>query len=113
MLKGKITPALCINLEDYEAKLERLNTLVQKMSSINWTIESAIQFCKDQGMQIENFMSSQFANLQDLYDNLNTFNYNDIKDIIVISKQQIEKFKIEKFDDYNLPYKNHRKVFRR
>lgn len=107
MLEGKITPALCINLEDYEAKLERLNTLVQKMSAIDWTVESAIQFCKDQGMQIEESMLPQFATLQSLYDDLNTFNYKEIEDIIDICKQQIEELRREKFDSYNDPYKNH------
>lgn len=107
MLEGKITPALCINLEDYEAKLERLNTLVQKMASIDWKVESAIQFCIDQGMQIEDHMIPQVASLQTLFDNLNTFNYKGIEEKIAISKLQIETLKFEKFDDYNLPYKNH------
>ena len=107
MLKGKITPALCINLEDYQAKLERLDSLVQKMASIDWTVENAIQFCKDQGMQVEDFMLPQFATLQTLYDDLNTFIYKGIEDKITICKQQIDALKFEKFDDYNLPYKNH------
>ena len=107
MLKGKITPALCINLEDYEAKLERLKTFVQKMSNIDWKVESAIQFCKDQGMEIEDHMIPQFATLQNLYDDLNTFDYKDIKDKIAISQKQIKELKCVKFDDYNLQYKNH------
>ena len=107
MLEGKIAPVLCINLEDYEAKLERLNSLVQKMSSIDWTVESAIQFCRGQGMQVEDFMLPQFANLQALYDELNTFNYRSIEEKIAICKTQIEELKREKFDDYNNPYKNH------
>lgn len=107
MLEGKITLALCINLEDYEAKLERLNTLVQKMDFIDWKVESAIQFCKDQGMQIEDHMIPQFATLQYLYDDMNAFNYRSIEDKIAICKKQINVLKSEKFDDYNLPYKNH------
>ena len=96
-----------INLEDYETKLEKLNKLVKKMDAIHWTVESAIQFCKDQGMQIEDHMIPQFASLQILFDNLNTFNYKGIEKKIAISKLQIETLKFEKFDDYNLPYKNH------
>ena len=107
MLKGKITPALCLNLDDYETKLEQLNVLIQKMSAIDWTVESAIQFCKDQGMQIEESMLPQFATLQSLYDDLNTFNYKEIEDIVDICKQQIEELRREKFDSYNDPYKNH------
>lgn len=107
MLKGKITPALCLNLDEYETKLEQLNVLIQKMSAIDWTVESAIQFCKDQGMQIEESMLPQFATLQSLYDDLNTFNYKEIEDIIDICKQQIEELRREKFDSYNDPYKNH------
>ncbi len=107
MLKGKITPALCINLEDYEAKLEQLNTLVQKMATIDWKVESAVQFCKDQGMQIENHMIPRFSTLQTLYNDLNTFNYKSIKDKIAICKKQIEELKRVKFDSYNDPYKNH------
>lgn len=107
MLEGKITLALCINLEEYEAKLERLNSLVQKMPSIDWKVESAIQFCKDQGMQIEDHMIPQFATLQSLYDDMNAFNYRSIEDKIAICKKQINVLKSEKFDDYNLPYKNH------
>lgn len=106
-LKEKNSLELCINLDEYEAKLEQLSILAQKMSAIDWTIESAIQFCKDQGMQIEEFMLPQFATLQSLYDNLNTFNYKEIEDIIDICKQQIEEVRREKFDSYNDPYKNH------
>ena len=107
MLKGKITPALCINLDEYETKLEQLNILTQTMSSIDWTVESAIQFCRDQGMQVEDFMLPQFATLQSLYDDLNTFEYKNIKEIIAICKQQIETLRREKYDSYNDPYKNH------
>ena len=84
MLKGKITPAQCINLDEYETKLEQLNILTQTMSSIDWTVESAIQFCRDQGMQVEDFLLPQFATLQSLYDDLNTFDYKNIKEIIAI-----------------------------
>lgn len=107
MLRGKITPVLCINLDEYEIKLEQLNILTQKMSSIDWTIDSAIQFCRDQGMQVEDFILPKFATLQSLYDDLNTFNYKDMKDIIFICKQQIEALRREKYDSYNDPYKNH------
>ena len=81
MLKGKITPAMCLNLDEYETKLEQLNILTQKMSSIDWTVDSAIQFCRDQGMQVEDFMLPQFATLQYLYDDLNTFNYKDMENL--------------------------------
>lgn len=107
MLKGKITPAICVNLDDYEAKLDQLNNLVKKMSVINWTPETAIQFCKDQGMQVEAFQIPQFAIMKTLYDDLNTFSYKSIEDKVAICKRQIEALKIDKFDSYNLPYKNH------
>lgn len=107
MLKGKITSALCINLDEYETKLEQLNILIKKMSAIDWTVESAIQYCRDQGMQVEDFMLPQFATLQSLYDDLNSFNYKDMEDIIAICKQQIETLRREKYASYNDPYKNH------
>jgi len=107
MLRGKITPALCINLDEYEIKLEQLNILTQKMSSIDWKIDSAIQFCRDQGMQVEDCILPKFATLQSLYDDLNTFKYKDMEDIISICKQQIETLRREKYDSYNDPYKNH------
>lgn len=107
MSKEKITPALCINLDEYETKLEQLNILTQKMSSIDWTVESAIQFCKDQGMRVENFMLPQFATLQPLYNDLNTFNYKDLENTIAFCKQQIQVLRREKFDSYNGPYKSH------
>ena len=107
MLRGKITPTLCINLDEYETKLEQLNILTQKMSAIDWTVDSAIQFCRDQGMQVEDFIFPKFATLQSLYDDLNTFNYKDMEDIISICKQQIETLRREKYDSYNAPYKNH------
>ncbi len=107
MLRGKITSVLCINLDEYEIKLEQLNILTQKMSAIDWTVDSAIQFCRDQGMQVEDFIFPKFATLQSLYDDLNTFNYKDMEDIISICKQQIETLRREKYDSYNAPYKNH------
>ena len=39
-LKEKNTLELCINLDEYEAKLEQLSIFAQKMSTIDWTIES-------------------------------------------------------------------------
>ena len=107
MLKGKITPALCVDLDDYESKLERLDNLMKKMSVISWTAENAIQFCKDQGMLIEDFMIPQFATLQVQYDDLNTFNYKDIGEKIDICKEQIKELRRVKIDSYNTPYKNH------
>lgn len=107
MLKGKITPALCINLEDYEAKLEGLNSLVQKMSLIDWTAENAVQFCKDQGVRIEDATMHQHASLQTVLSDLSTIDYNSIKNAIIICKQQITELKCEKFDNYNLAYQNH------
>ena len=58
-------------------------------------------------MQIEDHMIPQFATLQSLYDDMNAFNYRSIEDKIAICKKQINVLKSEKFDDYNLPYKNH------
>lgn len=107
MLKGKITANLSINLEDYESKLECLNRLVEKMSDINWTTESAIQFCKDQGMQIEDFVSPRFASWQTVLSDLSNFDYKNIKDKILASKQQVTELKCVKFDDYNEAYKNY------
>lgn len=107
MLKGKITPALCVNLEDYEAKLERLNNLVNKMSVINWTAENAIQFCKDQGMQIEDSMMSRLASLQTVLGELSAIDYDSIKNAILVCEKQIAELKLEKFDEYNLAYQNY------
>ena len=107
MLKGKITPAVCVNLEDYEAKLEQLNNLVKKMSVINWTAENAIQFCKDQGVQIEDSMMSRLVSLQTVLGELSTIDYNSIKNAILVCEKQIAELKCEKFDEYNLAYQNY------
>ena len=107
MLEGKITPALCINVEDYEAKLEKLANLMEKMSHINWTTDSAIQFCKEQGMQIEDFMLPQFYNLNTELNELNNLNYDAIKNKIIDSKKQILDLRFAKFDDYNESYQNY------
>ena len=98
---------LSINLEDYESKLERLNKLVKKMSSTDWTVESALQFCKDQGMQIEDYMPPQFETLQDVFSELNDFDYSGIRNTIVVCKKQIKELKRVKFDDYNVAYQNY------
>lgn len=107
MLRGEIIVKLSVDLEDYESKLERLNELVEKMASINWSPESAIEFCKGQGMQFDNYVQSQFASLQTLFSNLNNFDYKSIKDKVLICKKQIIELKSVKFDDYNEAYKNH------
>lgn len=44
---------LCLNLDEYGTKLEQLNILTQKMSSIDWTVDSVIQFCRDQGINLD------------------------------------------------------------
>lgn len=107
MLKGRNTPALCVNLEDYEAKLEQLNNLVKKMSVINWTAENAIQFCKDQGMQIEDSMMSRLASLQTVLGELSAFDYSSVKKVILVCEKQIAELKREKFVEYNLAYQNY------
>ena len=98
---------LSINLDDYEAKLEKLANLMEKMSHINWTTESAIQFCKEQGMQIEDFMLPQFYNLNTELNELNNLNYDAIKNKIIDSKKQILDLRCVKFDDYNESYQNY------
>lgn len=98
---------LSINLDDYEAKLEELANIIEKMSHINWTAESAMQFCKEQGMQIEDFMIPQFYNLNAVLDDLNNFNYENIRNKIFDSKKQILELKRIKFDDYNEAYQNY------
>lgn len=107
MLKENISAGLCVNLDDYEEKLGRLSNLIEKMSDIDWSVDSAILFCKDQGMQVEDFILPQFATLQTLFDELNIFDYKGIKEKIEICKQQVTELKNTKFDDYNGPYKNH------
>lgn len=98
---------LSINLEDYESKLENLNRLVKKMDAIHWTVESAIQFCEDQSIQIEDFMLPQFATAQGVFDALNDFDYSGIINTIVVCKNQIKELKRVKFDDYNVAYQNY------
>lgn len=96
-----------INLEDYESKLEKLNRLVKKMAAIDWTVESAIKFCKDQSIQIDNFMLPQFATSQGVFDDLNDFDYSGIRNTIVVCKNQIKELKRVKFVDYNVAYQNY------
>ncbi|MBE5748633.1 MAG: ATP-binding cassette domain-containing protein [Clostridiales bacterium] len=98
---------LIINLDDYESKLERLNNLIEKMSSFKWTVENAIQFCKDQGMKIEDFVLPQFATLQMELQKLTNYNYKSMKDTIVVCQQQTKELKCVNFDDYNESYQNY------
>ena len=71
---------LNIDLEDYESKLEKLNKLIQKMSVIDWTDETAIQFCIDQGMKPTGAIISQYANCASEINSLKNFNYEVLKD---------------------------------
>lgn len=96
-----------INLDDYKAKLDELGNIIEKMSHINWAAESAIQFCQEQGIWIEEFMFPQFYNLNKIFDDLNNFNYGGMKNKIFDSKKQILELKRIKFDDYNEAYQNH------
>lgn len=97
---------LSINLEDYESKLERLSNFVNKMDSIDWSNDTAVQFCQEQGMQIKDAIS-QCANCQNILDSLRNFNYKIIKDKIIICQQQLNELKAVKFDDYNEAYQNY------
>ena len=98
---------LSINLEDYEAKLERLSKFIKKMSSIDWTVENAVQFCKDQGLKIEDFILPQFVTSQGVFGDLNDFDYSGIRNTIAVCKNQIKELKRVKFDDYNAAYQNY------
>ena len=98
---------LSINLEDYESKLERLNTFVEKMSSIDWNNENAIQFCIERGLQNTNILMPQSINLQSVLSDLRSFDYQSIKEKILICKRQINHLRIVKFDNYNASYQNY------
>lgn len=100
---GKIS----INLEDYEVKLNRLADIVEKMSNIEWTIKNAIWFCKQQDVQIEEYIISQFVGLQTVLDDLNVFDYKRLRDKISLCKHQLAEIKSEKFENYNEAYQNY------
>lgn len=97
---------LIINLKDYESKLERLNEFVNRMASIDWSNDTAVQFCQEQGTQIK-YAIPQYANWENILDSLNNFNYEIIKDKIIICQQQLNDLKAAKFDDYNEAYQNY------
>ena len=98
---------LSINLDDYEAKLERLSELVDKISSMDWTIENAVQFCKGQGMDDKGVTILQSTNLNILLNKLKDFNYIAIQNKILICQQQLTNLKVVKFEDYNEAYQNY------
>ena len=98
---------LNINLDDYESRLERLSKLVDKMSSIDWTVENAIQFCKEQGMQDKGVNVPQSINLNTVLNSLNNFDYKTIKIETVICQHQIRDLVAVEFDAYNEAYQNY------
>lgn len=95
---------ISVDLDKYEQKLENLAALVENMSNINWTPESAFLFCKEQGVQIVDHSLPFQPNLNTVLNRLNTLNYEDIKDKIVDEKRRITELKRVKFDEYNEPY---------
>lgn len=98
---------LSINLDDYDSKLEKLYGLIEKMKNINWTTENAIQFCNNQGLQIKDLSLDQNINMQNLLTDLNKFDYESMKNKILVSKNQIAELFSVKFDDYNESYQNY------
>ena len=77
------------------------------MKNINWTTENAIQFCNNQGLQIKDLSLDQNINMQNLLTDLNKFDYESIKNKILVSKNQIAELFSVKFDDYNESYQNY------
>ncbi len=98
---------LNINLEDYESRLKILSELVNRMSVMNWTVENAAQFCKEQGMLDKGVTVPQSIDLTAILRKLNNFDYSTIKGKILISQQQLKDLLSVKFDNYNEAYQNY------
>lgn len=98
---------LSINLDEYEANLEKAITLVEKMSRIDWTTENTIEFFKERGVQIDESNLLQFPNLGNTLNFLKNYDYENIKEKMFLSKQQILELKRDNFDDFNEPYQNY------
>ena len=98
---------LNINLEDYESRLKNLSELVNRMSVMNWTVENASQFCKEQGMIDKGVNVPQSKDLIAILNKLNNFDYSTIKGKILISQQQLQNLLSVKFDNYNEAYQNY------
>lgn len=98
---------LSINLDDYDSKLGHLYGLIEKMTNIDWTTENAIQFCNNQGLQIKDLSLHHNINMQNLLTDFNNFDYESLKNKILVSRNQITELFSVKFDDYNESYQNY------
>lgn len=102
---------LSINLEEFEANLERINELVNKMAFIDWNNETAVQFCREHSLIITDCNIPLLNNWQDILNKLNNFNYEIVKEKISICQQQASDLKGSKLNSYNISYMNHINIF--
>jgi len=99
-LKNKIT--------EYGSEITKTIDLIEKLSKIEWNIETAKSYCTEQGMQITDAMVNQLAGQSTTLEVLGNFMYVELLDKLYSLKKHAEVLdKGIEHDEYNQVYKTY------
>lgn len=101
---------LSVNLVEYVEKLDNLSTIIEKISKIDWNIETAMMFCKEQGIPVTDGRIQQVVSLSNTFIELNGFNYSDLQSRMKECKKQCDSLiaiSDKEYEQYNDAYKTY------
>jgi ABC-type cobalamin/Fe3+-siderophores transport system ATPase subunit len=97
---------------EYKSKLENIISLVEELSKIKWSDDTAKKYCEEQGLQITESMVNQLTSSPMIITNLSNFKYDYLKEKLNIFKSQSEKLLDNTgWNEYNETYKTYIKNF--
>lgn len=101
---------ITVNLAEYGEKLDNLATIIEKLSKIDWNIETAMMFCKEQGIPVTDGTIRQISSISNTFIELNGFNYSDLQSRMKECKKQCDALiaiSDKEYEQYNDAYKTY------
>lgn len=101
---------LSVNLAEYGEKLDNLSTIIEKLSKIDWDIETAMMFCEEQGIPVIDGTIRQNSSISNTFIELNGFNYSDLQSRMKECKKQCDaliSISDKEYEQYNDAYKTY------
>ena len=97
-------------IAEYGSEVAKTIELVEKLSTIEWSVEAAKFYCEEQGMQITEAMVNQLASQHIALENLNDFMYVELLVKLGSLKNYAEVLDLDKgieHHEYTQVYKNY------
>jgi len=103
-----LTTELKNKIAKYGSEIAKTIELIEKLSEIEWSVDTAKSYCEKQGMQITDAMVNQLIGQPAKLETLNNFKYDEIFDKLNSLKIHAESLdRGVEHDEYNQVYKSY------